>query len=68
MILQRLLLKSLLLAIVAASLITAVIPTRAADQTVGNVTNVTLSVDGTNGNVTANFWIDNGGEAAARRR
>ena len=36
----------------------------AAVTTVGNVTNVTLSVDATNGNVTANFWIDNGGEAA----
>jgi len=33
-------------------------------QTVGNVTNVTLAVDGTNGNTTAHFWIDNGGEAA----
>ena len=40
------------------------VPAHAAIQTVGNVTNVTLSVDGTNGNVTANFWIDNGGEAA----
>jgi alpha-glucosidase len=39
-------------------------PARAAIQTVGNVTNVVLSVDGTNGNVTANFWLDNGGEAA----
>jgi alpha-glucosidase len=41
-----------------------VVPARAAIQTVGNVTNVTLSVDGTNGNPTATFWIDNGGEAA----
>ena len=40
------------------------IPARAQDQTVGSVTNVTLSVDGTNGNITANFWIENGGEAA----
>jgi alpha-glucosidase len=39
-------------------------PAFAAVQTVGNVTNVTLSVDGTNGNVTANFWINNGGVAA----
>ncbi len=37
---------------------------QAQDQAVGNVTNVVLTVDGTNGNVTANFWIDNGGEAA----
>ena len=36
----------------------------AAIQTVGTVTNVTLSVDGTNGNTTATFWIDNGGAAA----
>ena len=40
------------------------IPAHASIVTVGNVTNVTLSVDGSNGNVTANFWIDNGGEAA----
>jgi alpha-glucosidase len=41
----------------------SVISARAQDQTVGNVTNVTLSVDPTNGNTTASFWIDNGGEA-----
>jgi alpha-glucosidase len=39
-------------------------PAFAAIQTVGNVTNVTLTTDATSGNVTANFWIDNGGEAA----
>src|ERR1035438_8157271 len=36
----------------------------AAIQTVGAVTNITLSVDGTNGTTTATFWIDNGGAAA----
>jgi alpha-glucosidase len=46
------------------ALIVCTIPVRAAIQTVGNVTNVTLTVDGTNGNTTANFWLDNGGEAA----
>ena len=39
-------------------------PGEAANQKFGNVTNITLSVDGTDGNVTANFWIDNDGEAA----
>ena len=37
---------------------------QAAIVTVGNVTNITLSVDGTNGNTTAIFAIDNGGAAA----
>jgi len=55
--------KRLMLAAIAVWLNPA-FPAHAAVTTVGNVTNVTLSVDGTNGNVTANFWIDNGGEAA----
>jgi len=42
----------------------ALIPAHAAIQTVGNVTNVTLSADANNGNVTATFGIDNGGVAA----
>ena len=52
-----------LLAIVVL-LFVVLFPAAAAVQTVGSVTNVTLSVDGTNGNVTANFWISNGGVAA----
>jgi alpha-glucosidase len=39
------------------------LPARAAIQTVGNVTNVTFSVAGTNGHRTAIFQIDTGGEA-----
>ena len=54
----------LLVATIGLLFVAAVIPTHAAVQSVGNVTNVTLSVDATNGNLTANFWIDNGGEAA----
>lgn len=50
-----LLVSALLLGAAAAS---------AAIQTVGTATNVTLSVDATNGNVTATFAIDNGGVAA----
>ena len=64
MIFPRLFLKRLTLAALAAWSGVAAFAVQAADQSVGNVTNVTLSVDGTNGNVTANFWIDNGGEAA----
>ncbi len=47
-----------------AILFFAVTLANAAIVTVGNVTNVTFTADATNGNVTANFWIDNGGEAA----
>lgn len=47
-----------------AAIFAMVAGAHAAIVSVGNVTNVTQSVDGTNGNVTANFWIDNGGEAA----
>ena len=64
MIIPRLFRQRLLLAVLVTLLTTVLIPTNAAVTTVGNVTNVTLSVDGTNGNTTANFWIDNGGEAA----
>jgi len=51
-------------AVLVAVFALSVFSARAAIVSVGNVTNVTLSVDGTNGNVTANFWIDSGGEAA----
>ena len=64
MIISRLFRQRLLLAALGILLTTVFVPAHAAVTTVGNVTNVTLSVDGTNGNTTAHFWIDNGGEAA----
>src|ERR1041384_6952285 len=41
----------------------ASVNTRAAITSIGNVTNVTLSVDTGNGNTNATFWISNGGAA-----
>lgn len=51
-------------ATIATIFLSSFFSAHAAVQSVGNVTNVTLAADAANGNVTANFWIDNGGEAA----
>ncbi len=50
--------------LLSSTLIFATHSARAALQAVGNVTNVTLSVDATNGNTTAMFWLNSGGVVA----